>query len=118
AYINNRYYWVDVLAELRQALIRAEEMTGAKFRAQTGVWIEQVTTAGQRGDVVADSGGAAVSSSDAPSPRQSGAEMEAFRRRYGLDKGPAAAAPVAAPDPAATTAAADAGPAAQPQFGT
>jgi hypothetical protein len=44
--------------------------------------------------------------------------MEAFRRRYGLDKGPPAAAPAAVPDPAAPTTAADGGPAAQPQFGT
>src|SRR5438445_368791 len=33
-YIENRYYWEDVLTELRMAIMRAEDVSGAKFRTQ------------------------------------------------------------------------------------
>src|SRR5438477_11620363 len=36
-YINNRYYWADVLAELRAALIRAEANTAARFGTAPGI---------------------------------------------------------------------------------
>jgi type IV pilus assembly protein PilM len=39
--MNNRYYWVDVMTELRQILIRVEAATKAKLRTDSGVWIEQ-----------------------------------------------------------------------------
>jgi hypothetical protein len=45
SYLNNRYYWADVLSELKQILIRVEDGTRAKLRADTGVWIENLTTA-------------------------------------------------------------------------
>jgi type IV pilus assembly protein PilM len=125
-YIENRYYWADVLSELRLALIRSEELTGMKFRTATGIWMEQVTTAGQRPE------GAAADASFAPgpvssgappvSPRQSEAEMAAFRARYGLDRQQAAAPAAPAPPPPEAAApgqtAADNGPPAVPQFGT
>ena len=48
-WLDERYYWGDVLAELRRALIRAEGDVGKKYAAQrpgteAGIWIEQMTT--------------------------------------------------------------------------
>jgi hypothetical protein len=39
--MNNRYYWVDVMTELRQILMRVEAATKAKLRTDSGVWIER-----------------------------------------------------------------------------
>src|SRR5437763_638241 len=44
SWMNDRYYWADVLSELRQVLIRVEAVTKGKLRADTGVWVEQFTT--------------------------------------------------------------------------
>ncbi|MGA9452230.1 MAG: type IV pilus assembly protein PilM [Verrucomicrobiia bacterium] len=49
AWMQERYYWGDVLAELRRALIRAEDDIKKKYSAQrpgteAGIWIEQMTT--------------------------------------------------------------------------
>jgi type IV pilus assembly protein PilM len=48
AWMNERYYWGDVLAELRRVLIRAENETQKKLSAQkpgvqAGIWIEQMS---------------------------------------------------------------------------
>jgi hypothetical protein len=48
AWMNDRYYWGDVLAELRRVLIRAENETQKKLSAQkpgvqAGIWIEQMS---------------------------------------------------------------------------
>src|SRR5213594_1875374 len=45
-WMDDRFYWADVFSELRQVLIRVEEVTKAKLRTDTGVWIEQLTTMG------------------------------------------------------------------------
>ncbi len=42
-WIQDRYYWVDVFGELRQALMRVEQTTKSKLRTEAGVWIEQLT---------------------------------------------------------------------------
>jgi type IV pilus assembly protein PilM len=49
AWMQDRYYWGDVLAELRRTLILAENDVQAKLSAQrpgvqAGIWIEQMTT--------------------------------------------------------------------------
>ena len=49
AWMEERYYWGDVLAELRRVLIRAEDDIKKKLSAQkpgveAGIWIEQMTT--------------------------------------------------------------------------
>jgi hypothetical protein len=48
-WMEDRYYWGDVLAQLRLALIRAENDVQKKYAAQrpgveAGIWIEQMTT--------------------------------------------------------------------------
>jgi type IV pilus assembly protein PilM len=54
AWLEKRYYWGNVLAELRRALIRAESEVGKKYAAQrpgteAGIWIEQMTTSANSG---------------------------------------------------------------------
>ncbi len=48
-WMEDRYYWGDVLAELRRAFIQAENDVGKKYAAQrpgteAGIWIEQMAT--------------------------------------------------------------------------
>jgi type IV pilus assembly protein PilM len=49
AWLNERYYWGDFMAEMRRALIRSEVDIKKKFAAQkpnleAGIWIEQMTS--------------------------------------------------------------------------
>src|SRR5438067_13465793 len=100
-YINNRYYWADVLAELRAALIRAEANTAARFGTAPGIWIEQVITSGQRTEATPmDASAFNPAPAPAAAPGQMTEEMRRFRARYGLEPGGASAA-AAAPQPAA-----------------
>jgi type IV pilus assembly protein PilM len=105
-WMDQRYYWADVLSELRLALIRVEDSIKTKLRTDGGVWIEQLTTM-QRNDAdtsaPADAGGGAPAASN-PNSGMSAAEREMFNRRYGLSSTPAPApapAPEAAPAPGA-----------------
>jgi type IV pilus assembly protein PilM len=41
SWMDGRYHWADVLAELHRVLIQVEAETGNKLRTPTGVWIEQ-----------------------------------------------------------------------------
>jgi len=100
-WIKGRSYWADVLSEVRQALIRVEQGTAGRLRTDAGVWIEQMTTAAPRPDgAMTDTGGGSPGS---PMPLPDGGATEAFRRRYGLERGggspmpPAAEAPPEAP---------------------
>ena len=43
-WMEDRYYWADVLAELRRVLGRVEMSTKQKLGTDTGVWIEKFTT--------------------------------------------------------------------------
>lgn len=83
----DRYYWVDILGELRRVLARTEEMTRRQLGTDTGVWIEQMTTMAPRTDGLDPLG-------QTMTPPQEGfygldasaqEEAEAFRRRYGLE---------------------------------
>ena len=53
AWMNDRYYWADVLSELRRALVHVEDTTRAKLRTDTGVWIEQLSAAPPRNEAPA-----------------------------------------------------------------
>jgi type IV pilus assembly protein PilM len=86
-WMQDRFYWSDVLSELRTILIRAEEKTKASFRADTGIWIEQLTTA----TPVATDPNAAINNPIQPpggvvgGPPGGNREMdEMYRRRYGI----------------------------------
>lgn len=101
-WMQDRYYWSDVLSEVRQVLVRSEASTRAKVRKDAGIWVEQLVTTAPR--TAADAmfgGGAAAAPAATPgvNPEMMGmsaAEREMFRRRYGL-AGPEAAAPAPAP---------------------
>jgi type IV pilus assembly protein PilM len=43
-WMQDRYYWADVCAELRRVLVRVEEGSRQKLGADTGVWIEKFIT--------------------------------------------------------------------------
>jgi len=99
--MEDRFYWADVLSELRMVLIRAEEKTKASFRADTGIWIEQLTTA-TPGSADASGG---VSTPIQPSvgmtpPGMSHEQDEMYRRRYGINRPGAESPPAVAAAPA------------------
>src|SRR6185436_3406785 len=79
-YINDRYYWADVLSELRQALIRAEANTSSRFGTPTGIWIEQIITSGQKTEGSPDT--AAFSPTPTPMAGQTPGQMSEEQRRF------------------------------------
>jgi type IV pilus assembly protein PilM len=95
-YLQDRYYWADVLSQVRQALIRVEKGTKLKLHTDPGIWVEQMTSAAPRAEgeqqAATPSAPAAMSASDL-------AAQAVFNRRYGL-RAPVAQAPV---DTGATT---------------
>jgi len=73
-WMEQRYYWGDVLAELRKVLIRSEEDVKKKLSAQkpgveTGIWIEQLAV----GALPAVSAGPGAGSVPVPVPVEGGA---------------------------------------------
>ncbi len=66
-----RYYWPEVLSELRRVIIRAEQIAQAKLKTDAGVWVEHFLTMNPRVEVASarlpggEESGAAAS---APSP--------------------------------------------------
>jgi type IV pilus assembly protein PilM len=87
-WMGDRFYWADVLTELRRLLTRVEQTTKGKLHTDAGVWIEQLITAAPRPegegtpgmDVGATPGAAA-------SPAMDAAAMSRFRERYGARYG-------------------------------
>jgi type IV pilus assembly protein PilM len=101
-WIDERYYWADVLRELRHALIRVEDSTRQRLRIDAGVWIEQFSSrAPHEGEVVAASTDPGVLAAMAapPTPIGGSAADERFRARYGL---PPLGAPSTPPPPPPT----------------
>ncbi len=108
-WMGDRYYWVDVLTQLRQCLIRVESDMKTKLRTDTGIWIEQFIT------VTPSEGALATADTTAPTqPAITGGFTDptaerAFRERYGLIPRSAetpSGAPPGAPAPDAGAAAA------------
>jgi type IV pilus assembly protein PilM len=102
AWMGDRFYWADVLSELRRVLVSVEQTSKNKLRTDAGVWIEQLITAAPRAE------GEGVPGEAGPAPGGAGgagadssAAMAAFRRRYGLEgRGGTPAAPPPPPPPA------------------
>ncbi len=97
-WLNDRYYWADVLSDLRRILIRVEQNTKSQLRADAGVWVEQLMTAAPRAE-----GEAAAAAGPGPGlpGGMDSAAREAFARRYGLEgRGGGAPAPAAEAPPA------------------
>lgn len=102
--LDERCTWVDIVRELQSALIRTESATRLKFGADTGVWIENLSsyTALGTGAVDAAAYGAAPAASPGAVIPAGNPEMEAaFQARYGISRRGgrpvAEAVPVAAP---------------------
>ena len=96
-WMHNRYYWAEVLGELRQVLIRVEQTTYSRLRTDAGVWIEQLMTAAPRLEDGATSG---MGFGEAPGASVAEAANQAdFMRRYGL--GTRGGAPAEPPPPSA-----------------
>ena len=90
--MEKRYYWGDVLAELRRVLIRSEDDIKKKLSAQragveAGIWIEQLTI-GAAQTPATGRGGTPVPVMPVPNPGESEAP--------GTAANPAAAANAAA----------------------
>jgi type IV pilus assembly protein PilM len=103
AWMQDRFYWADVLSELRQVLIRAEQDTKTKLHTDAGVWIEQFTSAAPRAEGEVSQG----LEPNNPAPTVGAGEaaaQEAFRRRYGMEGRSSRPAPQAENTPAAPTA--------------
>ncbi len=108
-WLEYRYYWPDVLSELRRVMIRTEQVTQQKLKTDAGVWIEQFTTTAPRTDGM-DAGGGAP----AANPYQMNPESREALMRRGMPGGREAlmaegrrgmipeVAPVAAAAPLAT----------------
>lgn len=94
-WIQDRYYWVDVFGELRQALMRVEQTTKSKLRTEAGVWIEQLTMTPPRPTGDAEPGlGPGLAPGLAPGRLP---EDDEFARRYHLEM--AAMAPQVSAEP-------------------
>jgi len=75
-WMSDRYYWVDVLKEIRQVLIRVEADTKSGLGTDAGIWIESLNTF---------TPGIESASPDAMGPAAQGAMgSAALRDRYGL----------------------------------
>jgi type IV pilus assembly protein PilM len=105
--LEERYGWVDIAKELRDALMRTEEATKLKLGTDTGIWIEAMNSFSPIGGSVVDFGGGGAAPTPVPSGRYGNPEMdEIYRRRYmPQTQAPAAEAPPPAADPSAPGAA-------------
>src|SRR6266576_4990730 len=86
-WMEDRYYWAEILKELRLVLIRAEDVAKKKLGTDTGIWIEKMESMTPTSS----------SGTDANAPAQPGPMYErgpmtpeqiAFAKRYGLPEGP------------------------------
>jgi hypothetical protein len=102
--MEERFYWLNLISELRDALQATETMTDEPG-LKTGVWIESfVPVAPDFGAAVSTPGAESTDTSDADSAlaaRRFYMSDPALRARYGLDRLPAS--PEATPDAGAAT---------------
>src|SRR6185369_12672731 len=94
-WMEDRYYWAEILKELRLVLIRAEDVAKKKLGTDTGIWIEKMESMTPAGSAAAeDAGQPAANPMYAPRPPgQMTPEQIAFAKRYGLPGYGAAPAP-------------------------
>jgi type IV pilus assembly protein PilM len=79
SWMEERYYWGDVLAELRRALIRAEDDVKKKYvvqkpRVAAGIWIEQLMTTANQANLGAGSVSPSNPAGSRATPEASGAQ--------------------------------------------
>ena len=93
-YMDNRYYWLQVMTELRNVLARVEGTMKSELGTDIGIWIENFKTAEPRAEV--DTGLAGGEASPMSDYQARLAAQIAFRKRYGLMDRSFGAPPVAA----------------------
>jgi type IV pilus assembly protein PilM len=87
-WMGDRFYWADVLSELRRLLTQVEQQTKGKLRTDAGVWIEQLITAAPRAEGEGTPGMEAGAASGGPAmPSMDPTAMARFRERYGARYG-------------------------------
>ncbi len=89
--MGDRFYWVDVLSELRGIMTKVEGGMKGKLRTDTGIWIEQFVSSAPRADADPFSNPGEASPEKSRNEVQAAAD-EAFRKRYGLSRTPRQAA--------------------------
>jgi FtsZ-binding cell division protein ZapB len=102
SWMSERYYWADVLSELRGIMIKVEGGMKGKLRTDSGIWIEQFVSAAPRGDVEMTAQPGEPAPEKARSEVQAAAD-EAFRKRYGLTRSTRPAEPTAEATPTLDT---------------
>jgi type IV pilus assembly protein PilM len=92
-WLDQRFYWADVMSELRGILIKVERDMKIRYRTDTGIWIEQFLTATARPEDLATLGtspgtvaDASASASQNPMDAGAAARLKDYRERYGLDR--------------------------------
>src|SRR5262245_45830627 len=101
-YVGDRFFWLDVMNELRNVLVKVEAGSNLKFRTAAGVWIDRIITAPEGGEGEPAPDAASPSPMGVPGgPMFSREQNEAFRKRYGLDRMPMPMPVPGAADPAA-----------------
>jgi Tfp pilus assembly protein PilN len=100
-WMDNRFYWAQVMTELRNVLTKVEGNIQSQLGANTGIWIEQFRTFEPRVDLTADaSGGEENQMSDVQARLLA---RQRFLQRYGLvDRSAGATAAAPAKDSGAT----------------
>jgi type IV pilus assembly protein PilM len=85
-WIEDRYYFADILSELRQVLIRVEAATKTRLGAETGVWIEEINSL-RAASTLTGAEGFGPPAAERPNFETGPLtpEQEAFRKRYGLE---------------------------------
>jgi type IV pilus assembly protein PilM len=85
-WMEDRYYWAEILRELRLVLLRAEDVAKKKLGTDTGIWIEKMESM-----TPTLSSGADPSAPPQPGPMyqpgQLTPEQRMFQQRYGLEGG-------------------------------
>src|SRR5688572_16234177 len=97
-WLEDRYAWADILKSLRDALLRAEDSSKRRLGADTGVWIEQLTST----TPTASTGESAMIGTTPTAPTMSREMTESqrqFYERYGIPPGGGAPVPIAPPPP-------------------
>ncbi len=106
-WLQDKYYWVDVMSELRRVLMRVEDAARLRFNTDAGIWVERFVT-GEPAKVMASPtemwpGGPTIppwerrpAEVDLGRPRQYGGpmgELPPEARRYGPELGGPLATP-------------------------
>jgi hypothetical protein len=82
SWMDYRFYWADVLSELRQVLMQVETATKAKLNADAGIWIESFSTfapSAESGPAVGLGGGPTAALSE-----QAAMARARFEARYNM----------------------------------